>query len=189
MLSRARAVLFLSFLLLAPAVFATTAIELSDFDLTEQAELITVGTVTGSQSQWVGRNLVTVVSVSVSEVLKGSAGSAITVVLPGGVDANRRFPIAMSYPGAPQMGAGEQVVLFLVGDDMIAGTYAIAGFSQGKYTITGDSAAQQVTRDLQGMQLARGTQLQGGGRTVASYAEFAAKIRSYVKAIDSRERR
>lgn len=187
---RNRASFILSLLLLlTPALYATTAIELSDFDLTEQAELIAVGTVSESRPQWVDRSLVTLVTVSVSEVLKGSAGSTITVVLPGGIDVNRKFPISMSYPGAPQLGRDEQVVLFLVADDVIAGGYAIAGFSQGKFTITGDSASSQVTRSLENLKLQRGRELHGGGKTVSSYAEFKQKIQGYVRSLGQKERR
>ena len=64
----------------------------------------------------------------------------LTVGVPGGVDANRKFPIAMTYPGAPRIAPDEEVFLFLVrADDEVAQSYAMTGFSQGKFSI--ESAA------------------------------------------------
>src|SRR5688572_22135531 len=76
------------------------AAELSLGDMTAGSEVIVQGTCTDLRSVWVGRNLVTLATVAVSEALKGSTGETITVVLPGGSDSNRKFPIAMTYPGA-----------------------------------------------------------------------------------------
>jgi hypothetical protein len=97
----------------------------------------------------VDRNLVTLATIYVKEVLKGDNSSTVTVVLPGGVDANRKFPIAMTYPGAPRINPNEDVFLFLTRDDEVGGGYAITGFSQGKFSITKDEEGQEVvSRDL-----------------------------------------
>jgi hypothetical protein len=111
---------------------------LSHRELTSQSSAVVIGRADSSEIVWAdgGRNLFTVVTVAVEETLKGDGSSTIRVALPGGVDANRKFPVAMTYPGAPRLAPSEEVVLFLVqADDEVSGTYAVAGFSQGKFTI------------------------------------------------------
>lgn len=139
---------FLLSVSLAPDLGATTLKRLTNQDLTEQAQLIVVGRAVATQSAWVDRRLVTLATVSVGEVLKGDWHATVTVVLPGGVDANRKFPLAMIVPGAPQMHAQEEVFLFLrranqhaTGD---AESYTIVGFSQGKLSILTDASGNKM---------------------------------------------
>ena len=75
-------------LALTPA-WATTAVERTDTDLIQAATVIVTGHCTHLQSQWIDRTLVTIATISVTEVLKGQAGSVVTVVLPGGIDTPR----------------------------------------------------------------------------------------------------
>jgi len=141
----ARAVLGLGVAVLAvtPA-WATTAVERTDTDLIQEAAIIVTGHCTRLQSQWLDRTLVTLATISVTEVLKGQAGTEVTVVLPGGIDVHRRFPIAMSYPAAPEIYQQENVLLFLTPEDRVPHGYAIVGFSQGKLTIADNGLGQQV---------------------------------------------
>lgn len=141
----ARAVLGLlaAALALTPA-WATTAVERTDTDLIQEASIIITGHCTHLQSQWLDRTLVTIATISVSEVLKGQAGSEVTVVLPGGVDVHRRVPIAMSFPAAPEISQRENVLLFLAPEDRVPHGYAIVGFSQGKLTIANNVQGQPV---------------------------------------------
>ena len=87
---------------------------LTNQELASQAALIVIGQAGESKSHWTddGRNLFTLVNIAVDDTLKGDQGS-ITVALPGGVDAARKFPIAMTYPGAPRIFPDEEVFLFL----------------------------------------------------------------------------
>jgi hypothetical protein len=149
---------------------------LSNRDLTIQSEAIIVGRAAGTQPFWTadGRNLFTLVTISVEETLKGDGASSITVALPGGVDANRKFPIAVNYPGAPRISPDEEVLLFLVGaDDEVAGSYAVAGFSQGKFSISSGGGGT-------------GFRVQGAerkvrvGDTLMSLSAFKDEIRSYL---------
>lgn len=118
-------------------------------DLVAQSDLIGIGNCTNIKSMWVDRSLVTLATVSLSETLKGSESGEITVVLPGGVDANRKIPVAMSYPGAPRITPGEDVFLFLNANSDAPGGYLVAGFSQGKFSIVRDEEGEQlVSRDL-----------------------------------------
>lgn len=113
------------------------ATNLSNRDLTTQSDLIVVGQAVDTRVFWAGgRNLFTLVTIATAETLKGDASATVTVALPGGVDANRKIPIAMTYPGAPHIAPDEEVFLFLSrADDEVAGAYAVTGFAQGKFSI------------------------------------------------------
>ena len=100
-------------LLAGVAVHATTAVEMTENDLIQQASDIVVGKCIAVQSQWIGRDLVTLASIEVTESLKGNGSSLMTVVIPGGVDSNRPVPIIMSFPAAPEIRNQENVLLFL----------------------------------------------------------------------------
>jgi len=133
---------------------ATLALALSLEDMVQQSDVIAIGSCTETQSVWVDNSLVTLAKVSVNETLKGTESSDLSVALPGGVDANRKFPIAMSYPGAPRMTPGEEVFLFLTSSGEVAGSYTVAGFSQGKFSIVKDEDGEpMVSRDLRQMSL------------------------------------
>ncbi|HSS49540.1 MAG TPA: hypothetical protein VLX28_11395 [Thermoanaerobaculia bacterium] len=163
----ARAVLGLLAVALAltPA-WATTAVERTDNDLILEAAIIVTGHCTHLQSQWLDRTLVTIATISVSEVLKGQAGSEVTVVLPGGVDVHRRFPIAMSYPAAPEIYQQENVLLFLTPEDRVPHGYAIVGFSQGKLTVADNGLGQQVaSQNLSALNLQSRTGAVNRGRS------------------------
>ena len=118
-------------------------------EMVNQSDLIGIGNCVGIKSVWVDRSLVTLATVSLSETLKGTESGEITVVLPGGVDANRKIPVAMSYPGAPRITPGEDVFLFLSANSDAPRGYVVAGFSQGKFSIVRDEEGEQlVSRDL-----------------------------------------
>jgi hypothetical protein len=127
----------------------TLARDLSIESMVNQADVIATGICTDTRSVWVAQTLVTLATVSVTESLKGSETTNITVALPGGVDYNRKFPIAMTYPGAPQIRPGEDVFLFLSSSSDFSGSYTVAGFSQGKFSIVTDENGEKlVSRDL-----------------------------------------
>src|SRR5262245_40481592 len=95
--------------LIADRANATTALALTNRNLAENASLIVTGRCIELRTAWEGRTLVTLATVAVTDTLKGTPVVSVTVALPGGVDANRRFPVAMIYAGAPQMVVGEEV--------------------------------------------------------------------------------
>lgn len=164
----ARAALCLLVAAMVPAgLWATTAVEMSTDDMTQAASLIVSGRVTNVQSTWVDRDLVTLATISVSEVLKGQAGSEITVVIPGGIDMNRPVPVAVSVPAAPQFADNESTLLFLVNEDQVQNSYAVVGFSQGKFTLVDqpEKMASQDTSDLS-LQRSSGAIAQGGAKSV-----------------------
>jgi hypothetical protein len=162
-----------------PALWGTTAVERTEGDMVQESALIVTGHCTGLQSQWVGRTLVTLATVQVTEALKGNPGSTVTVVLPGGVDSNRKIPVAMSYPAAPQIFQQEDVLLFLVPEDLVAGGYSIAGFSQGKLTLATDARGKKVaTQDLSALNLqGRDGSLRRGTAKTIQIDELRQRIR------------
>src|SRR5688500_2842961 len=72
----------------------TLAVALSLDEMVDQSDVIAIGSCVETRSVWVDGSLVTLANVSVSETLKGAEAASLTVVLPGGVDANRKFPVA-----------------------------------------------------------------------------------------------
>jgi hypothetical protein len=150
-------------------------------EMTEGATLIVMGTCLETKSQWVGRSLVTLATVSVTETIKGGAAEKLTVVLPGGVDANRKFPVAMNYAGAPQMSKDEEVFLFLTTQDEVAGGYAVMGFAQGKYSIAeGSDGGKVVTRDMTKAPVQKGAGMIRGNLQVVPLSEFKELVKRYL---------
>ena len=163
-----------------PPASATTVIELGEREMTRAADLIVMGRSLESRSEWIGRELYTLTVVEVDEVLKGEATRQVTVVVPGGVDANRRFPVARTYPGAAQILPGQHLVLFLDRSGIAPGGHHVTGFSQGVYTVVeGPDGAPVVRRDLGSLRML-GERPRRGGRTAAPLRLFKARIRAHL---------
>ena len=156
---------------------STLALGLSLEDMVQQSDVIAIGSCTETQSVWVGNSLVTLAKVSVNETLKGTEGD-LTVALPGGVDANRKFPVAMSYPGAPRMTPGEDVFLFLNISGEVSGSYSVAGFSQGKFSIVKDEDGEpMVSRDLRQMSLQTNNGVRRGQNNMTPLASLKTEVK------------
>lgn len=155
---------------------------LSMQEMTTGSSLIVTGKCLETRSQWIDRRLVTLATVSVTETIKGDSSGTVTVVLPGGIDSNRRIPIAMNYAGAPQIAPTEEVFLFLTIQDEVAEGYAVMGFAQGKYSINEDDAGEKVvSRDLTQVRLQKGVGTVRGNVQVVSLSEFKEKVKSYLR--------
>src|SRR5262245_6033440 len=81
---------------------------LSMKEMAEGASVIVIGKCTGTQSRWIEGALVTDAAILVEETIKGDMTGTLKVELPGGIDPNRKFPVAMTYPGAPQIYLDEE---------------------------------------------------------------------------------
>ena len=157
----------------------TLAVALSLEDMIDQSDVIAIGNVVDTKPHWVDGTLVTLATVSVSESLKGGELGSLTVVLPGGSDTNRQFPIAMSYPGAPRLTPGEDVFLFLNSDTNFGLGFVVAGFAQGKFSIMNDEDGQPVvTRDLSKMTLQGNNGLRRGTANVSPLASFKDQVKA-----------
>ena len=177
-----RASLVLSLLGMAAAVEATTAVQLTDAAMVANADLIVTGECQGVQSDWIGSDLVTIARVAVGETLKGESAATVDVVLPGGIDLDRKFPIASTWPGAPTMQPGEEVFLFLATGDE-SGQAHVVGFSQGKFSIQSDPRGRKVvSRDLKAIGLLRDGAVTPGDQRSAPLVEFTSNIRALIDA-------
>jgi hypothetical protein len=120
-------------------------------------------------------------TVAVSESLKGTPGETLTVVLPGGVDANRKIPVAMTYPGAPRLTPGENAFLFLSSDSEVGG-YNVTGFAQGKFSIVNDEDGEpMVSRDLRQMSLQGDNGVRRGQSNMTPLKSLKEKVKSLVQ--------
>lgn len=163
------------------ATDTTLALALSLEDMVNQSDVIAIGNCLDIRSVWMDRSLVTLATVAVSENLKGAPSETLTVVLPGGVDANRKIPVAMTYPGAPRLTPGENVFLFLNSDGEVGG-YTIAGFAQGKFSIVNDEDGEpMVTRDLTQMALQGNNGVRRGGSNVTPLKSLKEQVKGYLK--------
>src|SRR5262245_28476623 len=161
----------------------SAAVDKAIQDLSEQSEFIITGRCIGTKSAWVqdDRALVTLATVSVDEAVKGAAPSEVTVVLPGGVDANRRIPIAMTYAGAPQITAQEEVFLFLTPEESVHGGFAVTGFAEGKFSIVEDETGRKmVSRDPMKGKVKNGAGTVRGSIQATPLSEFKDKVRGYL---------
>lgn len=173
--------LVLSLTLCAAPAWATTARALSNRAMTQAAALILTGRCLEVQSAWDGRTLVTLATLEVTDVLKGDAPARITVTLPGGIDATRRFPVAMTYAGAPQIMVGESVFLFLDREAALGSGLTVVGFSQGKFSVVPDpEVGQAVSRNLSGITLRSPAGARRGTATRIPLNEFKNEIRRYL---------
>lgn len=77
--------------------------------LTQRADLVVHGFVTGRQTAWIGRVIYTLYDVSVQDTVKGSPRSSVVVAVAGGARGNVRLRV----PGAPDLQPGEQAVFFV----------------------------------------------------------------------------
>lgn len=182
--------------LLAGAAGAATVAPLSEKAMTRQADTIVVGRVLGTQSEWVGKTLVTVATVEVDETLKGAKADTVEVVLPGGIDASRRVPIAMTYPGAPKLLPDEEVVLFLDRTSLdgatsgasarssranAGGALIVSGYSQGKYSVAREpGGATIVTRNASEAGDIGVPGLREGGTERRTLDEFRRQLQGYL---------
>ena len=165
-----------------PTPDTTLAVALSLEDMANQSDVIAIGTCVETRSVWIDQSLVTLATVSVSETLKGTESTNLTVVLPGGADVNRKIPVAMSYPGAPRLTPGEEVFLFLNAETDSRLGYVVAGFSQGKFSIVKDENGDpQVSRDLTKMSLRGNNGVRRGGSNATPLSSFKAQVKGYLK--------
>ena len=165
--------------LVADPASADISIRQSNEHLTAGSDVIVIGRAVERSTRWIGRTLVTAVTVEVSDSLKGDVSGRIEVLLPGGADANRPIPVAMSFPGAPQMQANEEMFLFLTYDGDVNG-YIVSGFAQGKFSIVTQQGRRMISRDLRGSQLVEGTGVSRGTVTLTPLANFRDEIAGYI---------
>lgn len=115
-------------------VRATVLIPIEFRELVTVASVIAHGRVTDVHGEWTeGRRTVeTLVTIDVSDYLKGDLGSTLTIHVPGG----RLGRYRTVFVGAPQFAVGDEVVLFLRAN-------RIVGLSQGAFRVVPDLQSRQ----------------------------------------------
>ena len=116
---------------------------MSTDELVQQSQVIATGRCIETHPSWVGRTLFTFATIQVSETLKGEPAQTLTVATLGGVDMNRRIPVGMRVPGAPEFRAQEEVFLFLNPSTNPSG-FAVTGLAAGKFSIIDDGQGNKV---------------------------------------------
>ena len=158
----------------------TTLRALSNKEMAQSAAVIATGKCIGLRSAWQGRTLVTIATIAVSDTIKGEAAATLTVTLPGGIDVQRRFPIASTYAGAPQIAMQEEVFLFLARRPAFAGEHTVLGFSQGKFSIGHANGQKIVSRNLANVMLQSVAGARRGASSDVPLEAFKKEIRGYL---------
>jgi hypothetical protein len=125
-------------------VRATVLIPIEFRELTTVSDVIVHGRVTDAHGQWTDgrRGVETLVTVDVSDYLKGNLGPTFTIHVPGGQLGRYRT----IFVGAPEFRAGDEVVLFLRRLLPPQGAaYAIVGLSQGAFRVVPDVQSGRPT--------------------------------------------
>ncbi len=144
----------LVFLILFPVAraSASTVVAMTLEQMSERAESIFLGRVTGTRADWNAERtrIYTYVTLEVERYLKGGSGSRVaTVRLLGG----RVGSYAAVVPGSPRFQVGEEVLLFCAGGGARIPT--VLGMSLGKFTIVSDASGERILkRDISGLMLA-----------------------------------
>jgi len=115
-------------------------------ELVQRSQVIATGRCIETHTSWVGRMLFTFATIQVSETLKGQPAQTLTVATPGGVDMNRRIPVGMRVPGAPEFRAQEEVFVFLNPATNAPG-FAVTGLNSGKFSIVDDGQGNKIVSE------------------------------------------
>src|SRR6185436_18890200 len=131
---------------LTNGLFATTVIPPSFNQLVRDAELIFEGTVSTTESQWLGagtdRVIVTYVTFEVRDPIKGAPGKRYTIRMLGGTIDGETQEVA----DAPRFRAGDRDIVFIEnnGSQFIP----LVGIMHGRFRVQKDSADRDVvTKD------------------------------------------
>lgn len=120
--------------------------------MTDRADMIFTGRVTGKRADWNAdrTRIFTYVTFDVDTYIKGGAGArSVTIRLLGG-QVGRYLA---HLPGTPQFVIGEEVLLFCAGAG--ARMPSVLGLSLGKFTIATSSAGERILkRDISTLMLA-----------------------------------
>jgi hypothetical protein len=166
--------------LAASSAQATTVIAPTFDQLVGDAELIFEGTVTEARSEWISqgaeREMVTYVTFSIQDAIKGSPGSSYTIRMLGGtIDGETR-----EVADAPRFKAGDRDILFVEHNG--AQFIPLVGIMHGRFHVQTDAKGVDVITKDNGASLADVTKL-GQDETAAvtgpalSSAAFKSAIR------------
>ncbi len=119
----------------------STLQQLSLDDMIRKSTLIVRGKVQQqTQAAFHGSLIWTHYQIQITEAYKGTPGSQLDIVLPGGVSNG----IQQTYSGVPSLVSGQDYVMFLWTSK--SGLTQVIGLSQGLFAITSNSGFPQVVR-------------------------------------------
>jgi hypothetical protein len=131
-------VAFFGFLAGANLAFCSTSRTLDLPEITRQADIIADVTVQNTVSYWAApagtKSIRTRVNFSVAKLLKGNAGSTLSLEFLGGQVGNR----GLKVPGIPEFTIGERYILFSYGPEK-AMVSPIVGMDQGALRVIHDN--------------------------------------------------
>lgn len=120
---------------------ATTNIELDLSDVTQAADAIVTGEVVSTETTMQGKSPQTLVTVRVTDELKGDTAETITILVPGGNYKSGRFRIGEVHAGSPQTFVNQSNFYFL-NESAESGAYRVVGFNQGVIAIEDETSAR-----------------------------------------------
>ncbi|MBO1255649.1 hypothetical protein J3L16_08130 [Alteromonas sp. 5E99-2] len=112
-------------------------------DATTASSVIVAGEVMSTKVDTSGNGTQTLVSVQVTDALKGKASGIITIALPGGSYSSNGFRVGETYAGVPQAFVNQKNMYFLSDSDT-DGVYQVVGFNQGILTIESNDNKEMV---------------------------------------------
>lgn len=156
--------------------------QLSLDDLARAADAIVIATATHTESLWVGRDLLTRVTLDVESTLLGGLSGPIHVIVPGGIAPDRRIPVALVVPGQPRIRTGERSLLFLRSLQPDSADFGLVGDAQGRFVLLPLSGNSLVaTRDLSAVHLVDETGVSRGDTTAVPLEILIERIRTLLE--------
>lgn len=123
----------------------TTLAKMNLDEVVEQSDAIVLGEAIGSQTVRKDGAVYTMTEFRVSETLDGSAGSVVTVAVPGGsYETPAGVRVGEVVAGAPRLIPGTQALLFLE-NDVATGEMCVVGFSQGVMTVSDSNGSVSLS--------------------------------------------
>ena len=175
-------ILALLLLLPAPKASASTVVAMNLEQMSDRAQTIFLGRVTGMRADWNAERtrIYTYVTLDVSRYLKGGGDSQVETIR---VFGGQVGPYLASVPGSPRFEIGEEVLLFCAGGGARVPT--VLGLSLGKFTIATDASGEKIVkRDISSLMLANHrTDTRKPGDPVTRYrlSEVESRIREVVR--------
>lgn len=162
------------------SVRATTVIPPTFDQLVSDAELIFQGTVTASRSQWIGqgteRHIVTYVTFSIQDAIKGVSGQSYTIRMLGGTVDGETIEVS----DTPRFKVGDRDILFVEhnGYQFVP----LVGIMHGRFHVQTDSGGREIVTKDNGAALANADKLGTDERAAVtgpalSPADFKSAIR------------
>lgn len=131
--------------------FATTTELLDLSSMTEAASTIVTAEVVSSQVDSSNNRGKTMVTLRVTDEIKGNPQELITITLPNGSYSRGRFRVGQVSAGVPQLFPNQDALLFL-SEGSQSNNYSIVGYSQGYMAIRNEEGQQVLQNTTTGGQ-------------------------------------